>query len=57
MYLAAGNFLSQRLAGVTHLFTLGWLTTTIYGALYQLLPVALGAPGLVCEVKKRPKAM
>lgn len=42
--LAAGNFLSQRVAGVTHLFTLGWLTTTIYGALYQLLPVALGAP-------------
>jgi len=42
--LAAGNFLSQHVAGVTHLFTLGWLTTTIYGALYQLLPVALGAP-------------
>jgi len=29
---------------VTHLFTLGWLTMTIFGALYQLLPVALGAP-------------
>lgn len=42
--LAAGNFLSQHVAGVTHLFTLGWLNTTIYGALYQLLPVALGAP-------------
>jgi len=42
--LAAGDFLSQRVAGVTHLFTLGWLTTTIFGALYQLLPVALGAP-------------
>ncbi len=42
--LAAGNFLSPRVAGITHLFTLGWLTTTIFGALYQLLPVALGAP-------------
>jgi hypothetical protein len=42
--LAAGTYLSQRVAGVTHLFTLGWLTTTIYGALYQLLPVAFGAP-------------
>src|SRR5690606_26298079 len=26
------------------LFTLGWITTTIFGALAQLLPVALGAP-------------
>ncbi|MGH7654323.1 MAG: hypothetical protein ACREN6_06630 [Gemmatimonadaceae bacterium] len=42
--LAAGAFLSPHVAGVTHLFTLGWLTTTIFGALCQLLPVALGAP-------------
>jgi hypothetical protein len=42
--LARGTYLSPRVAGVTHLFTLGWLTTTIFGALYQLLPVALGAP-------------
>ncbi|HEY0971847.1 MAG TPA: hypothetical protein VGE02_12835, partial [Gemmatimonadales bacterium] len=42
--VAAGNFPSQRVAGVTHLFTLGWLTTTIFGALHQLLPVALGTP-------------
>lgn len=42
--LAAGRFAEPRVAGVTHLFTLGWLTTTIFGALYQLLPVALGAP-------------
>lgn len=42
--LAAGHYLSPHVAGVTHLFTLGWLTTTIFGALYQLLPVALGAP-------------
>ncbi len=42
--VAAGDFPSPRVAGVTHLFTLGWLTTTIFGALHQLLPVALGAP-------------
>jgi hypothetical protein len=42
--LAAGNYLSPHVAGITHLFTLGWLTTSIFGALYQLLPVALGAP-------------
>lgn len=42
--LAAGAYLSPHVAGITHLFTLGWLTTTIFGALYQLLPVALGAP-------------
>lgn len=42
--LASGSFLSPRVAGVTHLFTLGWLTMTIFGALYQLLPGALGAP-------------
>ena len=42
--LAAGLYPDRRVAGVTHLFTLGWLTTTILGALYQLLPVALGAP-------------
>jgi hypothetical protein len=42
--LAAGAYLAPRVAAVTHLFTLGWLTTTIFGALTQLLPVALGAP-------------
>jgi hypothetical protein len=42
--LSLGAYPSPRVAGVTHLFTLGWLTTTIFGALYQLLPVALGAP-------------
>lgn len=39
--LAAGSFLSPRVTGVTHLFTLGWITLSIMGALYQLLPVAL----------------
>lgn len=42
--LAAGAYPSPLVAGVTHLFTLGWLTMTIFGALSQLLPVALGAP-------------
>ena len=41
--LAAGAFLSPRVVAVTHLFTLGWITTSILGALYQFLPVALGA--------------
>jgi hypothetical protein len=40
--LAGGAYLSPRVAGVTHLFTLGWITTSIMGALYQFLPVALG---------------
>lgn len=42
--LAAGAYVSPRVAGVTHLFTLGWITTSIMGALYQFLPVALGEP-------------
>jgi hypothetical protein len=40
--LAAGLYLSPHVAGVTHCFTLGWLSMTIFGAVYQLLPVALG---------------
>lgn len=42
--LAQGLFPLPRVAGVTHLFTLGWITTSILGALYQFLPVALGVP-------------
>jgi hypothetical protein len=42
--LAGGAYLSPRVAGVTHLLTLGWLTMVVFGALCQLLPVALGAP-------------
>jgi hypothetical protein len=42
--LSIGAYPAPHVAGVTHLFTLGWLTTTIFGALYQLLLVALGAP-------------
>ncbi len=42
--VAMGAYAAPRVAGIAHLFTLGWLTMTIFGALYQLLPVALGAP-------------
>ena len=42
--LAVGRFAAPRVAAVTHLFTLGWITTSILGALYQFLPVALGVP-------------
>lgn len=42
--IARGAFPLPRVAAVTHLFTLGWITTTIMGALYQFLPVALQVP-------------
>jgi hypothetical protein len=42
--LAGGLFLTPRVAALTHLFTLGWITTSIMGALYQFLPVALDRP-------------
>lgn len=42
--LAQGQYLSPHVAGVTHLFTLGWITIAIFGALCQFLPVALGVP-------------
>lgn len=34
--------MSPRVIAVTHLFTLGWIATSIFGALYQLFPVILG---------------
>ena len=42
--LAIGSFALQRVVAVAHLFTLGWITTSIMGALYQFLPVALRVP-------------
>ncbi|HEX9108791.1 MAG TPA: hypothetical protein VF832_16210 [Longimicrobiales bacterium] len=42
--VALGLFPLPRVAAATHLFTLGWLTTSIMGALYQFLPVSLGEP-------------
>ncbi|MEZ4585403.1 MAG: hypothetical protein R2909_03260 [Gemmatimonadales bacterium] len=42
--LAGGAYPAPQVIAVTHLFTLGWITTSIMGALYQFLPVALGQP-------------
>lgn len=42
--LAAGMYAAAPVIAVTHLFTLGWISTSILGALYQFLPVALGQP-------------
>jgi hypothetical protein len=42
--LANGLYLATRVASITHLFTLGWLTLTIFGVLYQFVPVAFGTP-------------
>jgi hypothetical protein len=42
--IAAGAFPAAHVVATVHLFTLGWITTTILGALYQFLPVALGVP-------------
>ncbi|HEX6574671.1 MAG TPA: hypothetical protein VF042_06830, partial [Gemmatimonadaceae bacterium] len=42
--IALGAYASPHVAGVTHLITLGWISVTIFGALCQLLPVALGSP-------------
>jgi len=40
--VAAGNILDPRVVAVTHAFTLGVITTAIFGALYQLFPVTMG---------------
>lgn len=42
--LAQGAWTAPHVVAVVHAFTLGWLTTSICGALYQLFPVALGVP-------------
>lgn len=42
--LAQGAFTAPRVVAVAHCFTLGWLTTSIVGALYQIFPIALGVP-------------
>lgn len=39
--LAAGAYLAFPVVAVTHLFTLGWITVSIMGVLYQFLPVGL----------------
>jgi hypothetical protein len=40
--LARGAFLEPRVLAVVHCVTLGVITTTIFGALYQMLPPLLG---------------
>lgn len=42
--LAAGRFFLPRVVAVVHLFTLGWIIPSIFGALCQFLPVAVGRP-------------
>lgn len=42
--LAEGIFPLPSVVATAHLFTLGVITTSILGALYQFLPVALGTP-------------
>jgi cbb3-type cytochrome oxidase subunit 1 len=32
---------NQHVVALTHVFTLGWITSVIMGAMYQLVPVAL----------------
>jgi hypothetical protein len=40
----AGFYYHPRLIAVVHLVTLGWITASILGALYLLLPLAMRAP-------------
>jgi hypothetical protein len=41
--LARGDLFGPRVLATTHAFTLGVITTSIFGALYQLFPVTMGA--------------
>lgn len=40
--LAVGAFFVPRVVAAVHLFTLGWIMLSIFGALCQFLPVAIG---------------
>ncbi len=40
--LSRGMFFVPRVVALVHLFTLGWITLSIFGALCQFLPVAVG---------------
>ncbi|MDP4244114.1 MAG: hypothetical protein Q8921_15425 [Bacteroidota bacterium] len=39
-----GFYFQPKLLALTHLATLGWITMTIFGALFQLVPVLLEVP-------------
>jgi hypothetical protein len=38
----AGHYYQPRVLALTHLVTLGWITLTIMGASYQIVPIVLG---------------
>src|SRR5262245_10171271 len=40
----AGHYYQPRVLALTHTVTLGWITLTIMGASYQIMPVVLGRP-------------
>lgn len=41
--LAAAHFLEPRVLAVTHVYTLGVVVASVFGALYQFYPMSLGA--------------
>lgn len=40
----AGHYYNPRILALTHTLTLGWITLTILGASYQLIPIVLERP-------------
>ena len=40
----AGHYYQPRVLALTHTITLGWITLTIMGASYQLIPIVLARP-------------
>jgi hypothetical protein len=40
----AGHYYHSRLVALTHTVTLGWITLTVMGATYQLIPIVLERP-------------
>jgi hypothetical protein len=40
----AGHYYQPRVLALTHAVTLGWITLTIMGASYQIVPIVLGCP-------------
>lgn len=51
-HLVRGAYLAPGVIAVTHCFTLGFMATTIFGALYQLFPVTLGVPARSVRVAR-----
>ena len=41
--LAVARFLTPQVLAVTHLYTLGVIVASVFGALYQFYPMSLGA--------------